>query len=193
MDMYRRRYNEVLDTVLSSFRNRYPPGVWQHITHIEQFAIENEDLTYVTKFYGDSLEPGRLLLHRDILIDIIKQHNSAALHTFHDVVQIFSGDKGQHLRNRLLEMAKLIKIAASAAESAQLSIPVTSCTSERSFSCLQRLKTYLRSTMALLHAHKELSCKINLNDAANEFISRYSVRMNTFSTSARSSDSLMRH
>uniref|UniRef100_A0A147BCI9 Putative tick transposon n=1 Tax=Ixodes ricinus TaxID=34613 RepID=A0A147BCI9_IXORI len=187
MDMYRQRYNEVLDTVLSSLRNRYPPGVWQHMAHIEQFAIGNEDLTYVTKFYGDDLEPGRLLLHRDMLIDIVKQHNPAPLQTFHDVVQIFSGDKGQHLRNLLPEMAKLIKIA--------LTIPVTSCTSERSFSCLRRLKTYLRSTMgqtrlnhlALLHTHKELSRKINLNDVADEFISRSSVRMNTFSTSAKSS------
>ena len=58
----------------------------------------------------------------------------------------------------LTEVDKLLRI--------YFSVPVTSATAERSFSCLKRIKTYLRSTMTdnrlnnlfLLHIHSE---KIN--------------------------------
>ena len=69
-----------------------------------------------------------------------------------------------------------------------LTVPVTSCTAERSFSGLKRLKTYLRSTMgqarlnhlALLHCYKTRVKKLDLGVIANEFISRATVRRNTF-------------
>lgn len=52
---------------------------------------------------------------------------------------------------------QLLKILAT--------LPVTTCTSERSFSTLRRLKTFLRNTMledrlnglALLHVHRDVS------------------------------------
>ena len=46
-------------------------------------------------------------------------------------------DRG--LQNVLLELCKLMKIFWT--------IPITSCSAERSFSCLRRLKSYLCSTM----------------------------------------------
>ena len=59
-----------------------------------------------------------------------------------------------------------------------LSIPTMSSTSERSFSAMKRLFTYIRSTMTekrsnncfLLHIHKVLTDTINLVDVAKEFI-----------------------
>lgn len=186
-DMYRQRYYEVLDTVLSSLSDRYLPEMWQHMSHIEQFATGKQDEAYITQFYGDDLERGRLVLHRDMLIDIVSQQKSAPLHTFKDVVQMFSGEKGEHLRNLLPEMAKLTKIA--------LTMPVSSSTSERSSSGLRRLKTYLRSTtgqarlnhLAILHTHKELSRKINIYKIADDFIARTSARMNIFSLKVKPS------
>ena len=60
-----------------------------------------------------------------------------------------------------------------------LTIPVTSATSERAFSTLRRLLTYLRSTMmekrlnncSFLHVHKELLDDKNLVDVATNFVS----------------------
>ena len=57
-------------------------------------------------------------------------------------------------------------------------IPMTTATSERSFSTLRRLKSYLRSTMTqsrlnhimLLHVHKELTDNIDLLQVAKYFI-----------------------
>jgi len=71
-------------------------------------------------------------------IDIAKQRG-VQLNTFQEVVDFLKGDKGDSLRTMLPELTKLVKLA--------LIVPVTSCTSERSFSGLQRLKTYLHSRM----------------------------------------------
>ena len=70
------------------------------------------------------------------------------------------------------ELAKAIKIYSV--------IPATSCSSERSFSCLRRLKTYLRSTMkqdrlsslALLNIEREFVNRVlkeNMDDMIDTF------------------------
>ncbi|ESN91119.1 hypothetical protein HELRODRAFT_153353, partial [Helobdella robusta] len=61
-----------------------------------------------------------------------------------------------------------------------LTIPVTTCSSERSFSVLRRLKTYLRSTtsqqrlnhLAILHCYKERTHNLSIEDLYKEFTSR---------------------
>ena len=57
-------------------------------------------------------------------------------------------------------------------------MPATNAVSERSFSALRRVKTYLRSTMKqtrlnhlmILHVHKDITDSLNLNDIGNEFV-----------------------
>ena len=59
-----------------------------------------------------------------------------------------------------------------------LVMPATNSTSERSFSALRRVKTYLRSTMGqqrlndllLLHVHKEITDSLNLKEVVNNFV-----------------------
>lgn len=61
------------------------------------------------------------------------------------------------------------------------SIPVTSCSAERSFSCLRRLKTYLRNTMgnervsslALINIERHFSNMIDINSVINIFGKRH--------------------
>ena len=56
--------------------------------------------------------------------------------------------------------------------------PATNVTSERTFSAMRRIKTYLRSTMGqarlnglmLLHVHKEKTDSLSLLDTANSFV-----------------------
>ena len=64
-----------------------------------------------------------------------------ALASFHDALNVFheSGQDMVKLSELLPELVKLFCLA--------LTVPVTTCTAERSFSALRRLKTYLRSTM----------------------------------------------
>ena len=67
-------------------------------------------------------------------------------------------------------------------------IPVTTSTAERSFSCLQHIKTYLRSSMTeerlnniiLLHVHKEETDHLDLQQNASNFISANDRRLSLF-------------
>ena len=69
-----------------------------------------------------------------------------------------------------------------------LTIPITTATSEKAFSTLQRVLTYLRSSMTeqrlnqciILHTHKHLTDSINLAEIGNEFISSNSERKHYF-------------
>ena len=66
--------------------------------------------------------------------------------------------------------------------------PAPSATSERSFSTVRRVKTWLRANMkqqrfnnvALLHIHKTRTDKIQLLDVANEFVQRNENRFRNF-------------
>ena len=64
-----------------------------------------------------------------------------------------------------------------------LTMPAANAISERNFSALRRMKTWLRSTMnqtrlnwcMVLHIHNDTD-KLNIADVANEFVSRNSTR-----------------
>ena len=69
-----------------------------------------------------------------------------------------------------------------------LTLPATNATSERTFSTMRRLKTYLRSTMSqtrlnhvmILSIHKELVSELDLHDIANQFVSGSEPRLRVF-------------
>ena len=73
-------------------------------------------------------------------------------------------------RQMLTEVHKLLRL--------YFTIPITSSTSEQSFSALKQLLTYLRSTMTekrlnncfLLHVHKDITDAIDLVEVAKDFI-----------------------
>ena len=69
-----------------------------------------------------------------------------------------------------------------------LVLPATDAGSERVFSVLRRIKTYLRSTMSqsrlnhvmLMNIHKEETEKMSLAAVANEFAAKYDKRRADF-------------
>ena len=69
-----------------------------------------------------------------------------------------------------------------------LFIPVSSDTVERTFSALQRVKSYLRSTLTqerlnhliLLNTHKDLLDEISIEYIAKDFVSKIDTRKNYF-------------
>ena len=86
------------------------------------------------------------------------------------------------------EVSKLVRLL--------LVMPATNAGSERSFSALRRIKTYLRSTMSqqrmnnlmLLHIHKSRTDHLNLVDIANDFIVGNDHRKQVFDNEFRQSD-----
>jgi hypothetical protein len=72
------------------------------------------------------------------------------------------------------------------------SLPSSSCTAERSFSSLRRLKTYLRSTMSaerlnsvvLLHTHKDLTDSLDIKALLQEFVEANDTRQSISGTAS---------
>ena len=64
--------------------------------------------------------------------------------------------------------------------------PASSCSAERSFSCLRRLKTWLRSTMTqtrlnsvlVCHIHQDVIDNMNIDHLAKDFSERSQTRRN---------------
>ena len=78
------------------------------------------------------------------------------------------------------EVVKIVKLI--------LAMPATNATSERSFSALRRLKTWLRATSSqarlnwcmILHVHKDRTDALSLKSVANEFVVCNESRMRLF-------------
>ena len=76
-----------------------------------------------------------------------------------------------------------------------LVMPATNAVSERSFSALKRVKTYLRSTtgdsrlnyLMLLHVHKDRTDTLNLVAVANDFVEEKENRKQNFKTISQTS------
>ncbi len=89
-----------------------------------------------------------------------------------DIVEVISyllklSPAEQQLIHEVVLLAKLILV-----------MPATNSTSERSFSAMRRVKSYLCSTMlqerlnslVTIHVHKDLADKVNITDVCNEFV-----------------------
>lgn len=100
------------------------------------------------------------------------------INNFGDVVELLQSDVS--LRQMLPELTKIVRLI--------LTVPVTTCSAERAFSGLRRLKTYLRNTMsqtrlnniAVLNCHRSYVEAVDIDNILDEFISKCTVRQNTF-------------
>ena len=108
-----------------------------------------------------------------------KTRKESSVNSLKDVVEILK--RKSSILELIPEFTKFIKVL--------LVIPESSCTCERSFSTLRRLKTYLRAQMtqqrfnntAVLNIYKEnAAIRLMLNEIINEFICKNSLRRSTF-------------
>lgn len=175
-DEYRALFYEIIDVTLVSLDRRFQKNVIEHLSSVERFIIGKETSHKdIIQFYGSDFDGDKLKLHRDMFLDVAKSRN-VPIKNAENVLKLIRNDDA--LSQMLPELKKLLCI--------MLVISVSSCTSERSFSALRRLKTYIRSTMSqprlndisLLHVHHDE--ELNLDIVANEFINNSKVRKNTF-------------
>ena len=126
----------------------------EHITELKEFKAS---------MFKEELSVEKLERELAILVDTIH----VELPDVKRVTSIRTICEAMHahmIRQMFSEVHKLLRL--------YLTIPITSSTSERSFSALRRLYTYLRSTMTekrlnncfLLHVHKDLTDNIKLED-----------------------------
>lgn len=106
--------------------------------------------------------------------------------------------RNQYKYNSLLDAQKIMKDMCSEVRALfpaveklirlLLLCPAASCSAERSFSALRRLKTWLRSTMtqqrlnaiSICHTHQDMLDNVNVQEIAREFAARSDIRRNVF-------------
>ena len=162
VDFYRRQYFEVIDTLTGEIERRFESESFILYTKIEKLLLSAtkgeitsiEDLYEIVTHFRDDLDETDLSKELALLKNVMTDCE-------------FTYDT---LRNKISEyrcvfpqVLRLLQLL--------FVIPATSATSERSFSALRLVKTYLRTTMKqerlnhlmIIHIHKE---------AMSEFISR---------------------
>lgn len=183
---FRHIYFEAIDLTVSSIKGRYDNKDFNLHLQVEQLLLkcvtkseyESEFVT-VTEFYGDDLNQNDLqyqLTAFGMNFESEKQLDDVALTDIITYFQLMP----QRERKWLSEVLKLLKLV--------LVMPATNATSERSFSSLRRIKSYLRSTMTqcrlnslmLINIHKDYVDNINLQEVAQAFVNAVPKRKLTF-------------
>ena len=159
---------------MSSIEGRFNSTTWSFLSQVESALITNPvNTAIISDFYTTDIDAKRLTLHVSMFHDLFKQQGRHVSNVG-DIVDILKEDAS--LKQLLPELTKAVRLI--------LTVPVTTCTAERSFSALRRLKTYLRSTMtqtrlnsiAVLSCHQDYVGRIDVEAVMNEFMIRCSVR-----------------
>ena len=132
--------------------------------------VYEKELEFVCNFYGDDFNrlelEAQLKVLRTLYSDKYEDDEQASVRSLKAVLQ----DLSLPQRSLIDEVCLVFKLL--------LVMPATNCTSERSFSALRRIKTYLRSTMTqarlnhlmIINYHQDLTDKMDLEVIADEFI-----------------------
>ncbi len=127
--------------------------------------------------------------------DIEKTQLKTQLETLHVYIQRQDPDTSNISIRRIVDYVRDMKPTTKCLFSQVVTVvklvlvmPATNATSERTFSALRRIKTYLRSTMTqerlnnlmVLHVHREATDNIDISSTANEFVSRKETRSAIF-------------
>ena len=184
---YKQHYFEAIDLLINCIQERFnQPGykVYSTLECLLMKACKNEnledELKFVCSFYKDDLDETLLRVQLTTFALHFQQ-----VHGILNKISIF--DLKKYFSSLSVDQAALLDQVVKLVQLI-LVMPATNATSERSFSALRRVKTYLRSTMLqerlnylmLLHIHKERTDKLCIKTAINEFVEKTSNRDNIF-------------
>ena len=174
--MYRQHYIEAIDLAVNCIQDRFQQPGYEVYRNLEQLLLKasqnldfSAEFTFVTSFYGDDLQTetlhAQLLTFATEFKRVFSPENNSKP-TIFDIKKYFSSLTAAQ-RSLLSQVSVVLKLV--------LIMPATNSTSERSFSALRRVKTYLRNTMGqerlnnlmVLHVHKEITDKLDLISIAN--------------------------
>ena len=173
---------EALDLIVQTIKNRFDqPGysVYQCLENLLLKAAKKEDfseeLNLATSIYGSDMHESNLQMQLQTLGTTIQEKVLTIFDIRNHLQQLTAAERT--LLNEVVTVMKLVLV-----------MPATNATSERSFSAMRRVKSYLRSTMGqerlnylmTLHVHKESTDSLNLVQVANEFVSDNESRQRVF-------------
>ena len=173
-DHYRRAYFEVLDLAIAGISDRFNQPGYAIYNNLESLLVSaansepfNERLTEVVAFYEDDFDSSQLSAQLQNLGTFFSGNTEkVSLHDCLVALQNFSSAQKEFFC-QICTLARLILV-----------MPATNAASERSFSAMRRLKTYLRSTMCqsrlnhimLLNINKQKIDDLDINTVAYEFV-----------------------
>ena len=175
-DAYRIVYYETLDRLVASIGSRYAQGDHQLLVQAERALLTGDAADVACAAASFGLGPERTCLHVQMFHDICKQRD-IKLDSLPEVISALQDD---NIRGLLPDCVALVKLLLTA--------PATSCTAERSFSVLRRLKNWLRSTIsqerlsqaAILASYPEKVDALDIDREMREFAAQTAQRVNTF-------------
>ena len=172
-----------MDLAISSIQDRFnQPGyvLYQNFEQLILNAANGKDystnMEAVTDFYGDDFNQGELSTQLQIFSSSFP-HSDDEIKSA-GLKDILSYPKGQKsFYRQICWIARLILV-----------MPSTNAASERSFSAMRRLKTYLRSTMSdarlnhviVCNLYKDMLDRVDVTVAANEFVQGSEHRLSIF-------------
>ena len=143
-----------------------------------------QELKQVLTFYGDDFDPLQLSTQLEVLSNYFSSKDKVVLSV---IIEFFQTSSSGQLE-LLSQVTKLVSLL--------LVMPATNAESERSFSAVRGIKSYLRSTMSqqrlnhlmVLHVHNVHTDRLNLVDVANEFIADNKHRRQVFGHEFKETD-----
>ena len=182
--LYRQFYFQAYDNTIENIKRRFDQPDFQIYVTLQSLLLKSaaeenfdEEFEVIEEFYEGDFDFFTLKSQLKLFPKILKRQSEArSISSIISELRDFSREK----RAILCQVVRLIKLILVA--------PATNAISERSFSALKRIKTYLRSTMKcarlnhmmVLHVHKEMLDNIDLKVIANEFSESKQNRMNIF-------------
>ena len=176
-------YFEALDLATTSICSRFDQKGFKIFSNVQQLLFKacsieqsfNEELDVVCDFFYDDFSKedlsAQLLTLRELHNSIVKDEIPTVDSIQRALLSISSTQR--ILLNSACQLFRLLLV-----------LPATNATSERSFSALRRIKSYLRSTMTqarlnhlmILHYHQEMTDELDLKSIANEYILKNETR-----------------
>ena len=187
--LYRQSYYEAVDLLISCIEDRFQQPGYEKYKRLESLLfkacisedIENE-IAEVYQLYKDDFDSNILQAQ----LQVFKTHfNQIQNNPLPDTIDIFV------LKQYFLSLStSQLTLLSQVYRLLQLILvmPATNASSERSFSALRCIKTYLRTTMKqerlnylmLLHVHKARTDELDLKCIVNEFVGGSEHRSNIF-------------
>ena len=188
-ERYRHAYFEVLELAAGDIDKRFDQEDFNTIKEIEVLLLKaaNGEVTssfnpIIQSYLDKDFDLDRLKTQLSLVSNMIRTaYTENPITKVTNVRTICEAMNTSHIyKGMLSEVDKLLKLL--------FTFPVTTATTERSFSSLRRIKTYLRSRMTdcrlnnlfLLYVHVSKTDALDLTSIAKQFISVNSRRINYF-------------
>ena len=181
---FRQIYYEALDLLINGIKDRFNQTDFHIYKNCEQLLLKaankldySHELAAVTDFYKTDFHLSNLRSNLEVLSANIS--NNGMPLKLKDIIAYMKQPRKGLLLNEVSMLLHLVLV-----------MPATNATSERCFSALRRLKTYLRATMTqqrlnstmLLYIHKDITDNLDLVNIANDFTFQSQHRRNILGT-----------